>query len=293
MLQPTKYFAVTIFVNLIFSVLALTATSAQTAMQSRVSANTQSAIFSKSGTGTTSKVLRVAALLGMKPNYQTLRPVVVPISSFALEPNVVVLSVKCIRPTDGSDEDDIYVRVDDSTRRGQFYNSFVRKMKAGSVWKPGVGRRISGSGSISLLEQDTFSADDLIGRFSFDDSTRMGRHTLNMQGDGGEYEIVIEISPLKQPSKEQQEQIKKLLQDELIYRQERTARLERELNTCFKKYIRKYPGQNISRTWCKSQYFAFRNDRLAQCRAELGDIDHIRKDEDLNVVCERYLQFSQ
>ena len=194
-------------------------------------------------------------------------PRVTPVSSFVLESNIVVVSVKSIRPTKGSNQDKIYLSVLND-KGARIKKSRTHKMKAGDSWNPRLGVRLLKSGSISLLESDSFSFDDHIGKFKYDPSRKIGRYVETMKGDGGEYEVTIEVRTVKYPSKKDLAELAKIRQDEMAWQKKEAKKRENQLDQCIKKFSKKYPGTNVSRSWCKRLYFAVRRDRFDQCRID-------------------------
>ncbi|MCP4183590.1 MAG: hypothetical protein GY761_09775 [Hyphomicrobiales bacterium] len=192
---------------------------------------------------------------------------VVPATSFYAEPNVVILSVRCIRPTTGSDEDLIYLSVENEN--GDLINkSRKRRMKAGDSWDPKFGVRVSKTSYLALMEDDTFSSDDLIGYFKYQKSRRAGQYVETMKGDGGEYEVVIEVKPFSDMRPDEKAILDKIEQDQLTRDQRMSAQLEEQLERCVRKFSAKYPGTDVVKSWCKHLYFAVRIDKLKQCRRD-------------------------
>ena len=119
-------------------------------------------------------------------------PPVTPVESYVLEPIVLIESIKCIRATFGSDEDQIYIALSNGERL-PFDSRKIRQMKAGDIWKPHFFTSAVDNGSISLMESDSITDDDQIGIFHYDYTKGIGRHVEIMAGDGGVYEVIIEV----------------------------------------------------------------------------------------------------
>jgi len=209
-------------------------------------------------------------------------------SSFALESNIVVVSVRSIRPTKGSKQDQIYLSVVND-RGARIKKSRTRKMKAGDSWNPRFGVRLLKSGSISLLESDSFSFDDHIGTFKYDPSRKIGRYVETMNGDGGEYEVTIEVKAVKYPSKKDLAELAKIRQAEMARQKKQAKNREKQLVQCIKKFSKKYPGTSVTRSWCKHLYFAVRRDKIDQCRMEKNLKGNLPKSV-LEHECASYLQ---
>jgi len=215
-------------------------------------------------------------------------PPITPVSSFVLETNVVVVSVKSIRPTKGSKQDKIYLSVLND-KGARIKKSRTHKMKAGDSWNPRFGVRLLKPGSISLLESDSFSFDDHIGKFKYDPSRKVGRYVETMKGDGGEYEVTIEVRAVKNPSKKDLAELAKIRQAEMAWQKKEAKIKENRLVQCIKKFSKKYPGTNVIRSWCKRPYFAVRRDRIYQCRTEKNLRGNL-SESTLNYECASYLR---
>jgi hypothetical protein len=122
-------------------------------------------------------------------------PLTILATSYATPKNIYVVSIRCIRPTSGSDEDDVRLEAYDSSGSGERRDySRVFKMKADSLLGPKFGTHLK-TGSIWLVEVDSFSADDEIGSIKFDETIGAGRYVQKMAGDGGVYEVTFEVRP--------------------------------------------------------------------------------------------------
>ncbi len=138
-------------------------------------------------------------LLAMSPVAQNLGDFIDPltalVTSYATPKNIYIVSIHCIRPTSGSDEDEVRLEAYDSSGSGQRMDySRIFKMKAGSVLEPKFGTHLK-AGGIWLVEVDSFSADDEIGSIKFDETIVAGRYVQKMSGDGGVYEVIFEVRP--------------------------------------------------------------------------------------------------
>lgn len=105
-------------------------------------------------------------------------------------PIYVVESVECIQATSGSSTDSVYLsRQPDGVR----INDRNYSMSAGS--KKDVRQYFypRQPGTLVLMEDDSFTGDDEIGRFKYHLGEASGTYTVNMQGDGGEYIVTISV----------------------------------------------------------------------------------------------------
>lgn len=109
----------------------------------------------------------------------------------APEPIVTIVSVKCIKTTIGSDEDDVYIYLHNGKRYPT--GKATQTMRAGTVWKPNIFTPANETGSIQLLEGDAITDDDPIGIFRYNEKTQAGRYTETMTGDFSVYEVVFEV----------------------------------------------------------------------------------------------------
>ena len=135
--------------------------------------------------------LQIAMFRGSESTGHWVHPPVTLIESIAYPPNIQIVSIRCIRPTVGSDQDQVYIGL--FTSRGNLgKKSETRKMKAGDVWNPNFKAYLV-KGTLQLLESDIIGSDDRIGIFYQDASVGGGQYVRKMTGDGAEYVVTVEV----------------------------------------------------------------------------------------------------
>ena len=108
------------------------------------------------------------------------------------EPKLLLISVKAIRPTSGSNTDTVYLKLSNNKRYplGQIK---TQTMQAGTIWRPNFFTSASERGSIVLFEADSVTSDDEIGRITIKGSEKPGSYKKRMTGDGSIYEVTYEV----------------------------------------------------------------------------------------------------
>lgn len=111
------------------------------------------------------------------------------------EPKLLVISVKAVRATSGSNADDIYMLLNDNQRypKSQATNKAVYAIMTGQTWNPNIHVSAVTVGSIRLMEADTITDDDEIGRINISGAELSGSYTKQLTGDGAIYDVTYEI----------------------------------------------------------------------------------------------------
>ena len=105
-------------------------------------------------------------------------------------PVYIVESIECVDSTSGSSRDSIYVSQQPNgvrIPRGSYSMSAGDKQVVGEYFYP------ESAGKLVLYEADGFTGDDKIGQFSYNLRETSGTYTVTMDGDGGNYIVVIEV----------------------------------------------------------------------------------------------------
>lgn len=128
------------------------------------------------------------------PSIQTQLPIILA-ESVHRKKNVLVFTIKCIKPDDKDLQDELYFII--ANGNGQSLSRTPRKeMKEGDVWKIEFTDPTFNGGIFELNEYDaTPFGDDKIGVYEHKYATTPARYQLVMDGGRSLYEVAIEVKP--------------------------------------------------------------------------------------------------
>lgn len=102
---------------------------------------------------------------------------------------VRIISVTCVKATEGSDSDEIYF----SFSNGKRFPGEPRDIRNGEKWRIDHLVGFRSDLIIKLIEADTIGDDDLIGAVAISSNDAPGIRTELMTGDSSRYVVVLEI----------------------------------------------------------------------------------------------------
>ena len=109
--------------------------------------------------------------------------------------NVLVFTVKCIKPDDKDGEDELYFELRDGNGQSIF-RTLRKKMEVDDTWTIEIKDSTFNGGTFVLLEHDlTPFGDDLVGSYKHSYATSSANYTKRMDGGRSLYEVSIEVRP--------------------------------------------------------------------------------------------------
>lgn len=106
----------------------------------------------------------------------------------ARNPVFIIESVECKQVTSGSSTDTVYLARNTGSDR---YPNTSLSMRAGSKKKVGSYFYPNKPGYLALYEEDSFTGDDEIGRFTYTLGEKSGTYKVRMVSDSAEYIVTI------------------------------------------------------------------------------------------------------